>query len=482
MALFSGQIADLPERRLIDSQFSKYEEWDRYYSGDIFDERSEVPSDSPDTEPPLLYPLRINIAKMLCILHAQALLGQWEDAVVTIKMPGTDERAQRVNEVLDGIWEENERDQMFAEMALAIQRYGGAVIKVSADPALNCGIRYELINPSYFIPRWHPQDVKRIMECWVQYYITAADANLMYGIPIKDSPERMVLYSEHWTPREYEVRVDNLRIEEYSGPNPYGFVPFVYIPRFRGANEFYGVSVIDDIMGLQDELNLRLADMGDRINYVAHPVRWVRNYRGKKDLMIAPDKILDLGQSIGDQHDPEIGVLPAETEPASTLNYINFLWDLSRYSAMIPAVALGVDEGSQRSGLTLTLRMWPLVQSAKWTRVFIASGIRRLTDMTLRIRKFRDPLDGRKPAVTDDMIGAEVDVQFAPVLPRDRMDMVNELNLMWNTEYPAVSLETIVEKLGYTDDLEEEIARVLMTWEKKVGGKNTERANRAIPE
>ncbi|MEM4217470.1 MAG: phage portal protein [Candidatus Methanomethylicaceae archaeon] len=481
---FVDQIADLPNRKLIDDQHLKYEEWDRYYTGEIFEERSEVPPDSTE-EPPLLYPLRINVTRMMCLIHAQALLGQFVDRVIDWEVvPRNDtalakEEADFVLSVIDQVWSESLRDQLFAELALTMMRYGGCVIKVAADPQRISGVRVELVSPVHFFPRWHPTDTSTLIECWVQYYITAKDAASLYGVQFPSMGDNdLVLYTERWDSASYEVFVGGKRIPDFSGQNPYGFVPFVYIPRLRSTGEFYGQSVIEDIMGLQDELNLRLADVGDRINYTAHPVRWVRNYRGKKDVLyIAPDHFIDLGTSIGDQHDPEIGSLDAQPEPASTLNYIRFIWDLSRHSVMIPAVALGEDEGSQRSGLTLVLRMWPLVQSAKWTRVFLLSGLKQVNWMILGVRRVRDPIDGRFPSVQDvhlrvrDIIG-----RMAPILPRDRIDLINELNLMWGSDHPAISVEEIVRQLGYADDLDMEVERILRTWqlikERGIGGQD----------
>lgn len=495
MTYIVDEIADFPIKRLIDNQHTKYEEWDRYFTGEIFDERSESLAEN-DEEPPLLYPLRINLCKMMCIIHAQALLGQWEDRIVRWSVqPKKDTKAAKaladdVESKISGVWDDNLVDQFFAETSLGLTRYGGIVIKLMADPSLPNGVRIEAVNPRYFVPRWHPTDTSKILECWVQFQVTRKDAEEVYGVQFDDTSDNqgLVWYSEHWTPQAYTVVVDGKVVPDFSGPNPYGFVPFVYIPRIRSINEFYGMSVIEDVMGLQDELNLRLADMGDRINYTAHPVRWVRNYRGKKDnLFISPDHFIDLGASIGDQHDPEMGSLPAETEPASTLSYINFIWDLSKYTVMTPPVALGQDEGSQRSGLTLTLRMWPLEQTAKWTRIFLQSGLKQVNDMILRIKLIRDYLDDVADPITSEHLGHSVKATFAPILPRDRMDLINELSQMWGGDHPAVSLDTIVKLLGYVDDRDAEIANVLSLWKdmaemRRIGRTNTRSPDPGVSE
>ena len=77
-----------------------------------------------------------------------------------------------------------------------------------------------------------------------------------------------------------------------------------------------------------EKLNARLADVGDNINNAAHPIRWIRNYRGdvSRDLEVGADVLWDLGQGTPGGENPEVGVLAARPEPSSTFRFVNFLF------------------------------------------------------------------------------------------------------------------------------------------------------------
>ena len=95
-------------------------------------------------------------------------------------------------------------------------------------------------------------------------------------------------------------------ITAMSGVNPWGVVPFVYIPRMR-TTSWWGDALSADITRPQDELNRRVADMGDSINYNAHPVYWgynlPRNFNAK-NYPLGPNAMWDMGRVLGSARRP----------------------------------------------------------------------------------------------------------------------------------------------------------------------------------
>lgn len=89
----------------------------------------------------------------------------------------------------------------------------------------------------------------------------------------------------------------------------------------------------------------------------------------------------------------------------------------------VPPVAVGEDEGSQRSSLTLITRMFPIKSHIATERWLWTNGMHQLGRMALqmaRIKQIGDlkGLDVRAIAVTS---------KWAPMLPRDRAELVNEM-------------------------------------------------------
>ena len=125
-------------------------------------------------------------------------------------------------------------------------------------------------------------------------------------------------------------------------------MPFVYIPRLRSTN-WWGDSLSEDIIPAQDELNMRVADIGESINYNAHPTRWGTNLPrafNAKNFPLGPNAFWDLGRNLGNL-EPKIGLLETrDPAPEGVFKYVNFLYDWSRTSSFAPPISFGEDEGS----------------------------------------------------------------------------------------------------------------------------------------
>jgi hypothetical protein len=105
------------------------------------------------------------------------------------------------------------------------------------------------------------------------------------------------------------------------------------------------------------------------------------------------------------------------------MNYIDSLKKELRMAMAIPPVAVGEDEGSQRSSLTLITRMFPVKSHILTERWIWTPAFERLNRMALQmaILKQVGKLDGL------DVSKISVVPSWAPMLPRDRTELVNEL-------------------------------------------------------
>jgi hypothetical protein len=131
--------------------------------------------------------------------------------------------------------------------------------------------------------------------------------------------------------------------------------------------------------------------------------------------------------------------------PAKTFEFVSALVDFSRYSAMTPAVAFGEDEGSQRSGMTLVLRMWPMLQTAKANRTLIRAGLSQLAEKTFAIAR------GQGLGITTG--GRYYEPDLPALLPRDREQQVLEVSTLWgNGANPLISPERALDVLDVPED------------------------------
>jgi hypothetical protein len=442
------------------SMIEKYQEAQYYFYGDIFTKRA----DPATTDSPLMYPIKLNLVRMMCLTQAAALWGQWEDDLLTFQCPPESEaeeakkRAEAARVLISETYEASGGQILLYEGGLAQQIYGGTFLRAAIDPSKPHGVRIDKLMPYNVFVRWDPITINRILEAFIAIPIDKAEAALAYGFTEDSLPDEVV-YLEHWTEQKYETSIGGHVLSQFSGINPWKFVPLVYIPRVR-LEGFYGLSLADDIMGVQDELNARLADVGDNINNSAHSIRWIRNYRGdpSRDFETGPDAMWDLGQTIAGQDKPEVGTLEGQAEPHSTFSFINFLLDMTRQAAFTSPVAFGQDEGSQRSGVTLTLRLWPLLQQVKTTRIYWRTQLVDLHRKILVMAKTRD-IENR---YSGKLTGYTVMPNFFDLVPQDRELLIDEVTQ--RAAQNLISPEEAVARFGVKAGTEQDEVNRIRAW------------------
>jgi hypothetical protein len=437
---------------------AKYSEYEYYYSGRVFDEKVE---DSELADPPSLYPVGINIVKMLCDSMASATFGEYDHLPIWFgTRRGVDESSHTIDasKLLDRILFQSDAESALLEMEIQRMLFGASVLKIRPSIKRK-GVEWLPIKPSSFFPVFDPHNKNRLIEAHVSNYISRAQAKLFYGY---DGKKDEVLFEEEWTLRSHKVVIDGkMRIEKYSGRNPYGVVPFVYIPRARSVSK-YGDSLADDIIPVQDELNMRIADIGEAVNYNAHPIRYGLNLPhafNASNYPVGSDSLWDLGRSFGD-HKPEIGVLEVKNPvPQGAVENVEWLYDWVRTSTFAPPIAFGEDNGGgQRSGATLEIRMWPLIKAVRKHRAYLRTGMRHAAYITGKILRQKD---WARPRVLDALINSDIEAQFADIMPRDRAAIVDEVVKRLATKPPTISLESALKKLG-ADSVEEDRIREML--------------------
>jgi hypothetical protein len=426
------------------------EKYRSYYSGDIF--KDTVPAEEPvGEEEPELYPVGINLVKMLTTAQADALFGEWEEDIVKFEPGQNAEVSQPEKDASDlarKILRNSNANSMLWEMALEREVYGGSPIKITPALKLSSGVKWDRIALGSFFPIWDPDDIDSLLEVYIVTEMTRDQAKAKWGIVTGDDTVRRV---EHWTNTVYENTVGNVRIDAYSGINPWGFVPFVYFPRFR-SDHWWGDSLTEDLIRVQDELNMRIADLGDAVNYNTHPIKWAYNLPKSfdtKNYPIGSNILWDAGKVLGSSPEPHIEILEAKNPiPSGTFDYINFLYDWGMTSSFIPPVVLGRSESaSQRAGITVELKMQSLVRATRRSRSYMSTGLLRAMRMSALILSQKD-LPGISKRALSVLIEGSLLPFYAPVLPRDQEKVVDEITKRLSTTPPTISLETSVKKLG----------------------------------
>ncbi len=462
-------------------QKTNYRRWWDWYSGEALLRTDATAEPNEDGSPNYFYPIRVNPVQWICAKHVSALFGEVPDQAESMvgityqnKEGREDADTELLTDVMNTIWAESNAREVMVQNATMAQFMGGSFYRVKWDPRnplLTYGIKFEAIQPDYVLPIYDTNDFWTLNECYIMYWITPAEAKLHYNVVVDQNTPR-VLYSEHWTKDFLEIQVGGANVNYRVGDvemtsrqvNDLGFVPVVYIPHPPRAGTFYGTGHVDEISGLIEELNRRLADYGDFIQDTSHRVPWMKNVTNKLSTQrITPTlTAINLGtKNMTTQAEPEMGSLDMPVTSGDSHNqFISRLLDLIDRSAHLSPVSYGEDEGSQRSGVTLAARMWPLAAHIRNERAMTTQGFKLLMRMVLllmRTDKFK-LIHGDLITITDAMLGLRAQVQWYSMLPLDRQALVDEVVQRMGVD--AMSPEAAIEKLSDGGDDIEEFERI----------------------
>lgn len=454
-----------------ENQLSSYEEMERWFTGEALDNQPGIQKKSSVD----YYPMRINPLKRTIYKHAYMLFGEAENSAtmqVQTKFVPRNENEKNICEdteqLLTDIWDANAGRALLMENAILSQIYGGCVFKISYVPwesVENGGwrqypIQISGLNPKEVVLTPLGGDNYRLREAWIIKTIRAGEAE-DFGYPNPD-PDSLYWYTEYWTKERFIIRINN-RVaikggQALGGENPYKEIPIVYIPHIR-AGSFLGLNVIDDLKGLIRELNLRMGDYGDAINDDAHPVLAMRDVNGNPRMVTINEwlEVLDLHSTMnmtGGEKSPDIWEVRTTRASTAMKDIVEQILAEYRRDSFTPAVSDGEDEGSQRSGMTLATRFWPLISHASTERFFWTPGLNLIQYYILKML-----LVLKLAEITEDHLKLRMKQQWAPQLPRDREAQVNEWQIRKTAQ--IASIEHLLELSGDVEDVKLERERII---------------------
>lgn len=474
------------------NQEARYREYWDWFSGAVLEEEVGTTSDG---EVIYRYPLRIGI-RNIARKHVSLLFGEVPDSpsvlaktLVTPVAPiesidimdegarPMDEKteyqfdenhklAMMVQNIVNQVWMQSKGRSIQQENALLSQFLGGCVYQVRFVPErkdYQIPIQIHAIHANKFYPIWDEEDPYELHEAFIVYKLPAKTAYWKYGV----KPAGLFsVYIEHWTKKTFSIYIDGQPVV-YRGvpqknlPNPFGIVPFVYIPHVR-EGDFYGSSHIDDIAGLIKEFNLRMSDMGIGIKRTIERKRFITNStnRGPQKVTL-PDgaSAIDLGTAPPGADPPDIKWEDPPDYSPTFMQFLDALWIQINREASLNSVAWGEDEGSQRSALTLAFRMWPSTAHARMERTHYNDGNHQLFKIILRmliVKGFEVPNFGKIPESAIRDLQSYIDWQ--PQIPRDRESQLNEIIL--RKQANLMSTRKAITDFGDVRNIDREIEQI----------------------
>jgi hypothetical protein len=279
--------------------------------------------------------------------------------------------------LLQKVWEQdNAKHYVLWEMGQLAGVTGDCFVKVAYEEPYVDGlgiphdgrIRIITLNPAHCFPEYHPHDRDRLLRFKLKYRFWGTSP---------EGTRQVYTFTEILTDELVEQYINDELIDQY--PNPLGVIPVVHIPNMTISSSPWGQSDIWDIIPLNRELNEKMTEVSDIINYHAAPVTIITGAKASQ-LERGPKKVW-----AGLPKDASVFNLESRGEMAGALEYISFLKRAMHEITGVPETALGQFQPvSNTSGVALSIQYQPLMNKFNMKRIHFTKGLERINELIIR--------------------------------------------------------------------------------------------------
>jgi hypothetical protein len=316
---------------------------------------------------------------------------------VRITSTARDESRRAVIErVLDRVFEHSGGIALLQEMALLGHVYGHVDLVVRVDDDLLTpravgdiddllgaagGVRIEVVEPRRGIPILNPDDY-RDLRAYVVRCETPRPRGERPGLLSRVLGEGATTETvEVLSADARQVYRDGRLIYEQDGPRFGGALPVVHIQNMSQPFRYEGLSEVEPLIPLQDELNTRLSDRACRVTLQSFKMYLARGIEGFDKGPVGPGVVWAT-----DNPDAAIEAFGGDAASPSEESHIREVRDALDKASGVPPMASGVVQGkvgnlSSANALRITL-MGVLAKTAR-KQVTYGGGIARACGLVL---------------------------------------------------------------------------------------------------
>lgn len=302
----------------------------------------------------------------------------------TIQFRAPEQNNAVIPRLLHDVWEvDNNKDHLLWEMGQLAGVTGDCFVKVAyeepwVDPIgipVPGRIRIIPINPAHAFPEYHPHDRDRLQRFKLKYRFWGT---------APEGTRQVFTFTEILTDELVEQYINDELIDTY--PNPIGKIPIVHIPNTTITSSPWGQSDIWDIISLNREMNEKMTEISDIINYHAAPVTIITGAkasqleRGAKKLWAGLPK------------DAQVFNLESNGEMAGAIDFVALLKRSMHEITGVPETALGETQPiSNTSGVALAIQYQPIMNRYSMKKVHFSKGLERINELVIRTAAVHKP-------------------------------------------------------------------------------------------
>lgn len=221
------------------------------------------------------------------------------------------------------------------------------------------------------------------------------------------------------------------------GRLPWGFLPVVHIQNIAQPYFYEGLSDVEPLIPLQDELNTRLSDRANRITFQSFKMYLGKGIEGFENKPVSPGRMW-----YTDNTDATIEQFGGDSAtPSEELHVSEIREALDKTSGVTPVV-VGVLKnklGNLTSAVALRLVLMGMLSRNERKQFTYGEGLKKIAKMVLEIL---DKAGAYKTAEAD----REMEILFPNPLPEDTLEKLKEAQIKKDLGVPT---EQVLRELGY---------------------------------
>jgi hypothetical protein len=248
-------------------------------------------------------------------------------------------------------------------------------------------IGLELIEAPRALPILDENDYKKI-NCYVQHFeqkknsVSGKSTFLSRLVRAGSARQRdEAAITEIISPTAWQRYEDKVLVEQ--GDNPWGFIPLVHIQNVAQPYFYEGISDVEPLVALQDELNTRLSDRASRITFQSFKMYLGRGIEGFEDKPVSPGRMW-----YTDNPDASIEEFGGDSaSPSEDLHIAQIREALDKTSGVTPIVAGLLQDriGNLTSATALRLTLMGMLSRNQRKQFTYGQGLKKICSLVLEM-------------------------------------------------------------------------------------------------
>jgi hypothetical protein len=286
--------------------------------------------------------------------------------------------------LLHQVWDiHNSKHYVLWEMGQLASVTGDCFVKVAYEEPYvdSVGVPHEgrirviPLNPAHCFPEYHPHDRDRLLRFKLKYRFWGTSP---------EGTRQVYTFTEILSDDMVQQFINDELIDQYD--NALGIIPIVHIQNTSISSSPWGQSDIWDIIPLNRELNEKMVEVSDIINYHAAPVTIITGAKASQ-LERGPKKVW-----AGLPKDASVFNLESRGEMSGALEYITFLKRTMHEITGVPETALGQFQPvSNTSGVALAIQYQPMMNRFMMKKVHFTKGLEKVNEIIIRTAAVFEP-------------------------------------------------------------------------------------------